>query len=504
VACKQFRESNQENIEPGKQGAVMTNPYARKSSGAKQRHLNNKFIYTQLFKIACFIFVFWTAAAATAQTVTTLLNFDITNGGDPFAGLIQAADGNFYGVTAIGGTGTDCTNGCGTVFQITTAGTLTTLHSFQGTDGSGSQGGLIQATNGVLYGTTYAGGTNGDGTVFSITTAGALTTLHNFSGTDGRAPASTLVQATNGDIYGTTNFGGSDDDGTIFKINPGGTLTTVHSFEDTDGFLPIGALIEAIDGNLYGTTMYGGSSKACLGGCGTVFKFSLSGTLTTLHSFDDADGNNPISGLIQANDGIFYGTTNFGGSGAGCQTACGTIFRITPGGKLTSLYNFAGFPYGAYGGLVLGTDGNIYGTTQASTVFSMTPAGALTTLFTFDFYDGFEPLAPMIQGTDGNFYGTTYQGAEYFYGNVFVLSVGLGPFVKTNPTSGKVGTGVTILGSNFTGTTAVKFNGTAASFKIVSSTEIAASVPAGATSGTVEVVTSEGTLESNVPFRVVP
>jgi uncharacterized repeat protein (TIGR03803 family) len=483
----------------------MPNPSLRKSSSARREYLYLKDMlgHAWFVKIACLIFVFLTSVGTSAQTVTTLLNFDILNGGDSFAGLIQGVDGNFYGVTSIGGTSTNCTIGCGTVFRITATGTLTTLHSFEGTDGSGSQGGLIQASNGILYGTTYAGGTNGDGTVFSITTAGALTTLHNFSGSDGRNPASTLVQATNGDIYGTTNFGGTDDDGTIFKLDASGTLTTQHSFHQTDGFLPIGALIEASNGDLYGTTLYGGSSKACLGGCGTVFEFSLSGTLTTLHSFDDADGNNPESGLIQANDGIFYGTTNFGGPGADCQTACGTIFKITPEGNLTTLYNFAGFPYGPYGGLVQGTDGNFYGTTQANLVFTMTPAGALTILFTFDFPEGFEPLAPLVQSRDGNFYGTTYQGADY-YGNIFVLSVGLAPFVEAKPPFGKAGTSVTILGDNLSRTAAVTFNGTPANFKVLSNTLITTSVPAGASTGTVEVVTPQGTLKSNAPFRVIP
>ncbi|HEX8811273.1 MAG TPA: choice-of-anchor tandem repeat GloVer-containing protein, partial [Terracidiphilus sp.] len=208
-------------------------------------------------------------------------------------------------------------------------------------------------------------------------------------------------------------------------------------------------------------------------------------------------------GLVQGTDGNFYGATNFGGNGTDCQTSCGTIFKITAAGKLTTLYDFSTTqgPYGPYGGLVRGTDGNFYGTTQANMVFQITPAGLLTPLFTFDFEDGFEPLDAPVQGTNGTFYGTTYQGASG-YGTIFSLSMGLGPFVETNPTSGKVGGKVTILGNNLTGATAVTFNGTAAKFKIVSSSEITAIVPAGATTGKVGVTTSTETLESNVAFRV--
>ena len=427
------------------------------------------------------------ATIASAQTVTTLASFDITNGADPFTGLVQGTDGNFYGTTQAGGASGNCTNGCGTVFKITAAGTLTTLHSFDGTDGN-------------FYGTTYAGGTNGDGTVFKITPAGTLTTLHTFGGSDGRNPASSLVQATNGNFYGTTNFGGASDEGTVFKITAAGALTTLHSFDQTDGFIPSGGLVQATNGNFYGTTSEGGTNNY-----GTVFKMTNAGALTTLYSFADTDGAYPVGGLVQGKDGNFYGTTNFGGTGTNCQTSCGTIFKVTAGGKLTTLYDFSTSqgPYGPFCALVQGTDGNFYGTTQANMVFQITPAGVLTPLFTFDFVDGFEPLDALVQGTNGIFYGTTYQGA-LGYGNVFSLSVGLGPFVQSKPTSGKVGTKVILLGNSLTGSTAVTFNGTAARFKVVSNSEITATVPAGATTGKVEVTTPKTMLQSNVVFRVAP
>lgn len=462
-------------------------------------------------KLACIVFAICAAAVTSAQTVTTLAIFDITNGADPFAGLVQGADGDFYGTTAIGGSSVNCTNGCGTIYKITSAGTLTTLHSFDGTDGSSMESGLVLAADGNFYGTAYAGGTMGGtacnfdgyvgcGTVFKITPSGVLTTLYNFCSqancADGNNPASSLVQASNGDFYGTTNFGGANKEGTIFKITPAGVLTTLHSFNQTDGFIPNGALVQASNGDFYGTTIYGGNNE-CLGGCGTIFKVTATGALVSLHSFTGLDGIAPLAGLALANDRNFYGTTNFGGSFNG-----GTVFKMSPAGNLASLYSFDEGSYGPYGGLVQGTDGNFYGTTQGSnTVFQITPAGVLTTLFTFNYLDGYEPLDTPVQGTDGNFYATTYQGGDN-YGTVFSLTMGLSPFVETNPTTGAVGQRVAILGNSLTGATAVSFNGTAAKFSVVSSTEIVAEVPSGASNGKVTVTTPGGMLKSNTIFRV--
>jgi len=165
-----------------------------------------------------------------------------------------------------------------------------------------------------------------------------------------------------------------------------------------------------------------------------------------------------------------------------------------------------------YAGLVQGTDGNLYGTTYRGgdygngAIFNITLSGTLTRLYSFPGPDGANPYAGLVQGTDGNFYGTTYDGANgctYGCGTVFSLSVGLGPFVKTQPASGKVGAAVKILGTNLTGATSVSFNGTAAVFTVNSTgSAISTTVPVGATTGTVQVVTPNGTLSSNVPFRV--
>jgi uncharacterized repeat protein (TIGR03803 family) len=466
-------------------------------------------------------------ASAKAQTLTTLFSFDSTDGSVPVTGLVQGTDGNFYGTTLNGGA-----NGDGTVFKITASGTLTTLHSFDGTDGEQPYAALIQATDGNLYGTTDGGGANGQGTVFKITRSGTLTTLYNFcslSGcTDGEA-ANGLIQATDGNFYGTALFGGANGQGTVFKITPSGSLTTLYTFcaqsNCTDGSEPFWGLVEAADGNFYGTTSGGGANGISNGGYGTVFKITSSGTLTTLYSFcsqsDCTDGIDPYAGLVQATNGNFYGTTTSGGA----NINGGTVFRITSGGTLTTLYSFCSQSGCTDGGFpatspVQATDGNFYGTSGGGTstncegggcgtVYKITPEGTFTSLLSFDETNGAVANAP-VQGTDGNLYGTTgYGGTSSVCGSLgcgtaFSLSVGLRPFVEPQTTSGKVGSLVKILGTDLAGATSVTFNGTSAVFTIESKSAIAATVPAGATSGEVEVVTSFGTLKSNVPFRVQP
>lgn len=488
-----------------------------------------------LAKMVCIIFVFWAAAvvASPAQTFTTLVNFDFTNGEFPLGmDLVQATDGNLYGTVQAGGA-----HGVGTVFKMTTAGVLTTIYNFcsEGTctDGEAPFAGLVQATNGDFYGTTDAGGAYGGGTVFEITPDGTMTTLHSFcvpaACADGAGPWAGLVQATNGNFYGTTGRGGANLDGTVFEITPAGALTTLYSFCAlalcADGLGPVSGLVQATNGGLYGTTQEGGTSEYPNG---TVFEVTPTGALTTLYSFcaqthcTDGAFPYPYAALVQANNGDLYGTTLDGGA-----SGAGTIFKITPAGTLTTVYSFcvlANCADGAapYTGLVQGSDGNLYGTTYGGgigygTVFKISPGGTLTTLHSFcaeknsDGYctDGSYPQAGLTQDTNGKFYGTAYTGGSSTNcegdggcGTLFSLSVGLPAFVETQTTSGKVGAPVKILGTNLTSATSVTFNGTAATFTVVSKSEITTTVPTGATTGTVEVKTSSGTLKSNVKFRV--
>jgi uncharacterized repeat protein (TIGR03803 family) len=469
-----------------------------------------------LWKTVLFLSVFWAlgAIACSAQTFTTLANFDGTNGANPYLmSLVQGTDGNLYGTAYYGGA-----NDGGTAFKITPGGTLTPIYSFcsKGTcaDGEYPSAGLVLGTNGNFYGTTSYGGAHHEGTVFEITAAGKLTTIYSFcdeSGCpDGEVPEGALVQATNGNFYGTTTYGGAHLFGTVFEITPTGTLRTLHSFDLKDGADPDAGLVQATNGNFYGTTFSGGAN----GDYGTVFEITPAGKLTTLYSFcskgDCADGFYPYAGLVQASNGNFYGTTSYGGAHHG-----GTVFEITAAGKLTTIYSFcskSGCADGYYpkAGLIQATDSNLYGTTYLGgardygTVFKITTAGTLTTRHSFvgDTH-GYAPAGGVAQATNGNLYGTTYLGGTYdYYGTVFSLAVGLGPFVETNPTSGSVGTAVTILGNNLTGATSVTFNGIAATFKVVSSTEITTTVPKGATTGQVKVKTPSRTLTSDANFRV--
>ena len=449
-----------------------------------------------------------TSITSPAQTFTALANFDLTNGSGPNAGLVQGVDGNFYGTTALGGTSNDCTDGCGTVFKVTPSGSLTTVHSFDGKDGSYATG-LVLGTDGNFYGTTANGGSssncaNGCGTVFKITPSGSLKTLHSFDGTDGSGPYSGLVQGTDGNFYGTTYNGGannscSDGCGTIFKITPAGSLATLDSFDGTNGSAPNAGLVQGTDGNFYGTTFSGGAQNN-----GTVFKVTAKGALTTLYSFDGSDGSGAYSGLIQGSNGAFYGTTEAGGAQSN-----GTVFKITNKGELTTIHSFDNADGYAPAGLVQGTDGNLYGATQGGgiafgTVFQMTTQGALATLHSFDDNDGSDPQSAPLQATNGIFYGTTFFAGAGGYGTVFSLSMGLGPFVKTLPTTGKVGEKVIILGNDLTGATSVTFNGSSASFTVASDTEITATVPTGATTGTVKVTTPTRALKSSMTFQVKP
>jgi uncharacterized repeat protein (TIGR03803 family) len=478
--------------------------------------------------VAAMLMTLAVAIASPAQTFKSLFSFDGTDGVGNEAALVQATDGNFYGTTAGGGTNGDY----GTVFKITTSGGLTTLYNFCSQPGCSDgadpfSGLLVQGTDGNFYGTTELGGlTNGDcilrscGTVFKITPSGTLTTLYDFCSqpacADGDEPRAGLVQGTDGNFYGTTQGGGTARQGgsafgTVFKITPSGTLTTVYSFCSqtlcTDGDFPTAGLIQASDGNFYGTN-YGG-----VYGDGTVFKVTPRGTLTTLVSFDGTDGNYPYAGVTQGTDGNFYGTTYYGGTKCGGGSGgCGTVYKITPSGTLTTLYSFgSGHPEE---GLVQATDGNFYGTTHTGgasgdgTIFKITSSGALTTLYTFcsqsSCTDGGTPTTALVQDTDGKLYGTTTGGGTNGYGTVFSLSVGLSPFVETQPASGKVGAAVKILGGKLEGATAVTFNGTAASFTVTSNSLISAIVPAGATTGPVQVVKPGGTVNSNVNFQVLP
>jgi uncharacterized repeat protein (TIGR03803 family) len=486
-------------------------------------------------RVACIALLFCVAAAvaAPAQSFTNLLDFNQTNGGNPATPLVQGEDGNFYGTAAFGA------NNDGTVFKITAEGVLTTLYDFcpkkNCTNGLGPAPGLLLAPNGNFYGMTGGGGKNNAGTVFEISPEGRLKTLYNFCSVktssgycaDGNQPLSTLVLGRNGSFYGTTYGGGTSAEGSIFEITPLGTLTTLYSFcalpneqYCSDGVQPAAGLVLGSDGNFYGTTSGGGQQSVS---AGTVFKISPTGEFTTLYRFCPEefclDGETPEGVLVEGSDGSLYGTTYTGG-----KSDAGTVFRITKGGNHSILHSFCTVARCADGGepqagMTLGSDGNFYGTTyihgahNSGEVFEITPAGDLTVLYSFcaeeNCPDGELPSAAPMQATTGTFYGTAYRGGlsgcenDTSCGVVYSIATGLGPFVQSNPAFGKVGRQIGILGNGLTGTTGVTFNGVAATFTVVSDTYIQATVPTGATTGSIEVTAPSGTLTSNVAFQVL-
>jgi len=455
-----------------------------------------------------------TGITVSAQTFTTLHSFTGTDGANPYAGMTQGTDGNLYGTTIDGGA-----NSSGNVIKITPSGTLVSLYDFCSrsncTDGQYPVSTLVLGNDGDFYGTTQNGGIYNPlyGTIFKVSASGTLTTLHSFNAIDGVSPYGSLLLASNGNFYGTATGGGTctlvGGCGTLFMITPGGAFTTLHTFclqiGCPDGQLPGGALIEASDGNIYGTTHGGGNFTYCpQSGCGTVFQLTLGGTLTTLHTFSKRDGDYPAPGVVEGSKGVLYGSTAGGGI-----SDLGTVFSMTSGGTVTTLYAFNGTDGIGPSSLTAGSDGNFYGTTigggtaSQGTVFQITAAGALTTLYsfsgTFFYYFG-----GLMQGTNGSFYGTTYFGGTNDDGSIYSLSKGLKPFVSLQPGSGQPGATVKILGNNLTSATSVTFHGTPATFQVVSKNLITATVPAGATSGRVEVMSSSHSLLSNVPFVVAP
>jgi uncharacterized repeat protein (TIGR03803 family) len=457
-----------------------------------------------------------TAMVAHAQTFTTLMEFNGVDGGGVGSQMVQGADGNIYGTTGAGA------NGRGSVFKLTELG-WATLYSFCSlpncADGWGPNAGLIQARDGNFYGVTTYGGSGGQnfdggGTLFRIGAKGALTVLYNFcsqpSCADGMWPFGGLTQGSDGNLYGTTQSGGDATCnrpygcGTVYKITLDGQFTKLHTFEFADGRGPAGNLVQGSDGNFYGTTVQGGEN----GDNGTIFRITPAGLLTTVHNFDNTTFY-PL-GLVLATDGNGYGTTGSGG-----PYGYGTVFKVTPNGALTTIYAFDGTTTGGgrgAGWLTQGTDGNLYGSDPGGTaqdiygsIFSVTLDGALTSLHTFGGRrDGSRPLGLLLQDTNGSFYGAATTGGSKNYGTFFTLDVGLNPFVTLVRPAEKVGETESIIGQGFTGTTSVAFNGTSASFTVVSDTFMKAIVPSGATSGYVTVATPSGVLSSSRPFRVIP
>jgi uncharacterized repeat protein (TIGR03803 family) len=389
-----------------------------------------------------------------AQTVTyTVLG--TTSFGNPVAPLIQAQDGNLYG------TGEDPSADAGLLFSFSLGGAFNNHYSFQG----GNDGGLpvapaVQGPNGTFYGTAGFGGAHSFGVIYSIVVnaasgVGTETPVYPFTGAaDGCQPQSSLIFDNAGNIYGTTPCGGAGGD--IFKYNPtSDVLTPLHAFcalaNCSDGGGAHTGLIQGSDGNFYGTAG-GGNATAN----GVIYRLSTSGSYSLLYTFCLAancpDGAGPEGPLVESSDGNFYGVTAQGGA-----HGSGTIFKVTPGGTLTTLYSFTGGADGAtpFGALVVGSDGNLYGTTELGgsggfgSVYRITPAGSFTSLYSFTDSSGdSNPYSGLVQASDGNLYGTTSGLVHDPDGAVYriALSPALAAPVQLTftPSSGTVGSAATL------------------------------------------------------------
>jgi len=360
-------------------------------------------------------------------TITTLANFNYTDGDNPLGGLVEDSGGNLFGTTLFSAASV------GTVFEVQTGScTITTLATFNRTNGAFPEAGLIEDSSGNFFGTTISGGGGyggefgGDGTVFEVAAGtDAITTLATFDSTNnnGEAPYTGLVEDSSGNLFGTTYFGGANGDGTVFEVPAGsGTITTLANFNGTNGANPYAGLVEDGSGNLFGTTGAGGSS-----GDGTVFEVQAgSGTITTLANFNGTNGANPYAGLVEDGSGNLFGTT----SGGGDANGDGTVFEVPAGsGAITTLAAFNGTNgANSFAGLVEDGSGNLFGTTDSGgssgdgTVFEVqVGSGTITTLASFNGTNGAVPYAGLVEDNSGDLFGTTSGGGEGGFGTVFEL-----------------------------------------------------------------------------------
>jgi len=373
--------------------------------------------------VLSFLVVLGLAALASAQTFTTLYSFTgEPDGAMPVAGVIQDSDGALYGTTNAGGIYEN-----GVVFKLNSNGTETVLHRFDLSDGSWPQAPVIRDKAGNIYGTTDSGGSNEiSGTVFKIDTAGNETVLHSFAGgpSDGCHPDQGLVMDNAGNLYGTTWTCGPSYDGTIFKIDNAGNYTVLHNFIGSDGCCPAaGHLTMDNSGNLYGVTTGGNTSN------GTLYKLTKNGRLTVLHSFGGGakDGCHPGGTVVQDKAGNLYGTTY------GCGSMnYGTIWRVSKTGKETILHNFAGGTSdGCYAGIGVAMDskGNLYGVADRcgasnyGVLYELCAKGKFTVLHSFGGDDGIIPYGEVLRTAKGTLFGTTYLGphndSTWGYGTVW-------------------------------------------------------------------------------------
>jgi uncharacterized repeat protein (TIGR03803 family) len=350
----------------------------------------------------------------TNGTLSTLVSLEGWNGAGPVCGLALGPDGAFYGTATFGGT-----SGRGTVFRVTTNGQLTMLFSFTGTNGlypGNYPTRLISASDGALYGATHSGGSANGGSVFRVTTNGIFSSLVSFSGANAGF-CDGLTEVNPGVFYGSAAAAGINHYGTIFRVTSAGVLTPIAAFSSFDGVQPRARLLWASDKALYGVTYQGGTY-----GGGTIFKCTTNGSLTSLASFQIGTGGGyyPRGTLVEV-AGAIYGTTQLGG-----PTYDGTVFKLLPGGTPTTIHDFnAALDGQSPADLTVGADSKLYGIcgsggpADAGTAFSITTGGSLTTLATFVNPNGSALLAGLVKGPDNFLYGLTSAQGNFGRGTAF-------------------------------------------------------------------------------------
>jgi len=366
------------------------------------------------------------------STFSTLTDLTGTNGHEPQSGLIMDAGGNLYGTSEVAGT-----SGMGNVFEVSAGtNTLSTVASFNGTDGSSPSGGLVMDAAGNMYGTANGGGADSFGTVYEIPAgANTPTTLDYFTGANGAFPYGNLILDGAGNLYGTTSGGGQDSDGTVFEVAASThKITSLAFFNGADGAVPYAGLVMDSAGNLYGTTSASGANN-----CGTVFEVTaVSHSLTVLNSFTLAEGQTdvvaPEGALIIDSSGNLYGTAPGGGGsvGHGSANGFGDVYEVSAAAPHT-ISVLASFGINGnvgdapLSGVIMDGSGNLFGTTLDGTAGPSTsgepgsngsifevPAGAntITTLYSFNDLgvEGTGPVGGLFIDASGNLYGTTSAG----------------------------------------------------------------------------------------------
>ncbi|MHB8259709.1 MAG: T9SS type A sorting domain-containing protein [Bacteroidia bacterium] len=384
-----------------------------------------------------------------------------TNGSNPIGSLMQASDGMLYGMTTAGGA-----SGMGVLFQYNPSTNVYTKKlDFAGSgaaiDGSTPYGDLMQASDGMLYGMTSAGGTStnctgGCGVIFQWNSStNVYTKKLDFAGTpNGSYPQGSLMQASDGMLYGMANQGGAIGMGVLFQYNPSTNVYTkkLDFAGASNGSTPYGDLMQASDGMLYGMTYAGGTSTNCTGGCGALFQYNPATNVYT-KKIDFAvtvstttNGVNPIGSLMQASDGMLYGMTSAGGTSTNCTGGCGVIFQWNSSTNVyTKKLDFAVTPNGStpYGDLMQASDGMLYGMTYAGGTYSngmgvIFQYNPTTNVYTkkIDFTGTMSPAAgqtpkgSLCAASDGMLYGMTYAGGASGWGVLFQYNPATNVYTK--------------------------------------------------------------------------